>query len=1051
MRVIDIETLEKVKLKGLRKIFPPFARVTVGLGTCGAGNNAQGVYDSLNKHFSKKKAKVFLAKTGCFGFCAQEPLVTFKIPGKPLLIFSKVDENNARQIADSVLKGNAHRGNALCKIEEWDHITSKLFYGRGYPEIPSWAEVPFFRGQKKIVLRNCGLINPDDIEEYFGVGGYGSLFMALHKLSPEECLSNIKDSGLRGRGGAGFPVWKKWEILKDKVSDKKYIVCNADEGDPGAYMNRNELEGDPHMVIEGMVIAGYITGSHEGIIYCRAEYPLAVERMHNAIAQAKKYGVLGSGIFGSDFEFNLHIVEGAGAFVCGEETALIASIEGKSGRPNIRPPFPAEKGIWDYPTNINNVETWANIPAIMAMGGKEFSLVGIKGNSGTKVFSLVGKIKNTGLVELPLGSSLQTLVFDIGGGTGTNKKIKAVQTGGPSGGCIPTRLFNTSIDYESLTSLGTIMGSGGMVVMDEDNCMVDVARYFTEFTTAESCGKCTPCREGLNQILKMLQDIIAGKASMDILTKARELGSVIKDSALCGLGQTGPNPLLTTLNYFQQEYEQHIKDDYCDAGVCQEMFLAPCENSCPLHMNIPAYLAMLEVGRVKEAFESIIRDNPLPASIGRICHFHCKLRCRREDIDAPVAQGEVHRYIADTIRGTKKEKEVLDRILKEKLSSTGKKVAIVGAGPAGLTAAYYLVRLGHKVVVYDQNSEAGGILRWGIPAYRLPRNVLRHEIAFLDKLGVKFIFNKKILPRDIASLREKFQALIIACGAYEGIPLGIQGEGLAGVFSGSYFLEGIAKGQKPTIGKKVIIVGGGNVAIDAARSALRLGAKVTIVYRRQESDMPANHAEILEAVKEGVEMLFMRSPKKIIGSNSGKKVKAIELAVMNPGPCDSSGRKKPLDTGKTEIIACDTILLAIGERLDSNFAADCGLSFTAYKTVAADTFTLETNLKGVYAGGDMVTGPGTAVQAMAQGKRIAEAIDRSLFAQDRFKLLYRKFDYNNEASLEPEGGLRSKIKTRDLNKRLKNFKEVSLGLSPAQARTECRRCLRCDIKDSGNI
>jgi NADH-quinone oxidoreductase subunit F len=581
-----------------------------------------------------------------------------------------------------VFKGRPAKKNLLAKIEEWDHLTGKVIYGKGYPDLPSWEEVPFFKGQKKVVLRNCGLINPDDIEEYFAVGGYKSLFKALHKMTPKECLKEIKDSALRGRGGAGFPVWKKWEILKEKKAKKKYIVCNADEGDPGAYMNRNELEGDPHMIIEGMVIAGYVTGSREGIVYCRAEYPLAVERLHKAIAQAKKYGVLGPQVLGSNFSFELSIVEGAGAFVCGEETALIASVEGKPGRPNVRPPFPAEKGIWDYPTNINNVETWANIPVIIARGGEEFSQLGAKNNTGTKVFSLVGKIKNTGLVELPLGTSLRTLVFDIGGGTGTKKKIKAVQTGGPSGGCIPVRLFDTPIDYESLTSLGTIMGSGGVVVMDEDNCMVDVARYFTEFTTAESCGKCTPCREGLSQALKMLQDIAAGKASLDTLNQARELGMVIKDSALCGLGQTGPNPLLTTLNYFLQEYEEHIRDKYCDAGVCQELFLAPCENSCPLHMNIPAYLSLFEAGKISAAFESIIRENFLPASIGRICHFHCKLRCRREDIDTPVAQGEVHRYIADIIRGTKKEEKVRKQITKEKLPSSGKSVLVIGAGPA---------------------------------------------------------------------------------------------------------------------------------------------------------------------------------------------------------------------------------------------------------------------------------------------------------------------------------------------------------------------------------
>jgi len=557
--------------------------------------------------------------------------------------------------------------------------------------------------------------------------------------------------------------------------------------------------------------------------------------------------------------------------------------------------------------------------------------------------------------------------------------------------------------------------------------------------------------EGLSQALKMLQDIAAGKASLDTLNQARELGMVIKDSALCGLGQTGPNPLLTTLNYFLQEYEEHIRDKYCDAGVCQELFLAPCENSCPLHMNIPAYLSLFEAGKISAAFESIIRENFLPASIGRICHFHCKLRCRREDIDTPVAQGEVHRYIADIIRGTKKEEKVRKQITKEKLPSSGKSVIVIGAGPAGLTAAYYLIRLGHKITVYEQSSQAGGILRWGIPAYRLPRDILKHEIEFLHKLGVKFIFNKKVLPADIISWKKKHAALIIATGAYKEIPLAIPGENLKGVFSGSHFLKSVAVGKKTALGRKVVVIGGGNVAIDAARSALRLGAEVTLVYRRQEEDMPANRMEIADAKLEGVKILFMRSPKEIVASSSGKKVKGLKLSVMQAGFCDSSGRKKPLDTGKTEVLPCDSMLFAIGERVDGEFVKKFGLELTPYKTVKADPFTLETGIKGVYAGGDMVTGPGTAVQAMAQGKRIAEAVDRNLSGKDRFKLLYPDFDYDKVVPLNPEPGTKSKIGTLNLKVRLKGFSEVSKGLILAQAKRECRRCLRCDLKEESSI
>ncbi len=394
-----------------------------------------------------------------------------------------------------------------CKIEEWDHITGSIRYGHGYPEVPSWNEVPFFKGQKKIVLRNCGLINPDDIEEYIAVGGYQALYKTLIDDKPESVIEQIKASKLRGRGGAGFLTGNKWEFLRKAVADQKFIICNADEGDPGAYMNRNEIESDPHALLEGMIIGGYVMGATQGIIYVRAEYPLAVHRLNRAIEQAREYGLLGNNILGRGFNFDIQLVEGAGAFVCGEETALIASLEGEAGRPRPRPPFPAQKGLWGKPSNINNVETWYNIAPIITKGPAWFTETGSAKSSGTKVFSLVGKVHNSGLVEMPLGTPIKTFIYDIGGGGLDGRSIKAVQTGGPSGGCIPSEMFDTPVDYESLAQLGSIMGSGGMVVMDEDNCMVDVARYFVEFTNSESCGKCIPCRVGLNKFLRILNRI----------------------------------------------------------------------------------------------------------------------------------------------------------------------------------------------------------------------------------------------------------------------------------------------------------------------------------------------------------------------------------------------------------------------------------------------------------------------------------------------------------------------------------------------------------------
>ncbi|MCX5708818.1 MAG: NADH-quinone oxidoreductase subunit J/K [Candidatus Omnitrophica bacterium] len=617
MKITNYDSLQKVKVEGLKKYLPSKTRIAVGMGTCGIGNGADLVMAAFSRELKKKKIDAHLTKTGCFGFCSQEPLVNVHIPGQPLVIFNKVSPREVKDIVSALGKGFLPEKKALCKIESWDNLTGEVVnFGAGYPQIPLWNEIEFFKYQKKIVLRDCGLINPEDIEEYIAVGGYSSLQKVLGGVSPEQVIEEVKISKLRGRGGAGFPTGRKWELMKNVPGDVKYVICNADEGDPGAYMNRNEIESSPHMLIEGMSIGAYAMAAQSGVVYIRAEYPLAVARLKHAIAEAREYGFLGKNIFGTGFNFDLELVEGAGAFVCGEETALIASIEGKAGRPRPRPPFPAQSGLWGKPTNINNVETWCNIPVIIAKGGAWFTQTGTPASAGTKVFSLVGKVKNTGLVELPLGAPLQTLVYNIGGGTGTNKKVKAMQSGGPSGGCIPVELFNTPVDYESLAELGAIMGSGGMVVMDDDNCMVDVARYFTEFTTSESCGKCTPCREGLFQSLKILKNITQGKAALEDVPKLKDLGEIIKDTALCQLGQTAPNPVLTTLKYFKDEYDEHIQAGKCRSGVCPELFISPCENSCPLHMNIPGFLMLLKANDLNQAFESIYQDNPFPASSG---------------------------------------------------------------------------------------------------------------------------------------------------------------------------------------------------------------------------------------------------------------------------------------------------------------------------------------------------------------------------------------------------------------------------------------------------
>ena len=515
--------------------------------------------------FSEELAKqglsdeIKVVQTGCFGLCALGPVVIVYPEGT---FYSRVTEEDVPEIVEEhLLKGR------LVQRLVYDDIGG----GEKANGPVALNDTGFYKHQHRVALRNCGVINPENIDEYIATDGYMALGKVLTEMTPDDVIKVIGDSGLRGRGGAGFPTARKWQFAKNSVSDKKYVVCNADEGDPGAFMDRSVLEGDPHAVLEAMAIAGYAIGADEGFVYVRAEYPIAVKRLTIAIAQAREYGLLGKNIFGTGFNFDVHIRLGSGAFVCGEETALLTSIEGNRGEPRPRPPFPAVKGLFGQPTIINNVETLANVAQIINNGAEWFASMGTEKSKGTKVFALGGKINHTGLVEIPMGTPLRTIIEDIGGGVPHGKKFKAAQTGGPSGGCIPASLIDTPVDYESLIAIGSMMGSGGLIVMDEDNCMVDIAKFFLEFTVDESCGKCTPCRIGTRRMLDILDKITAGKGEDGDIEKLEELAKTIKATALCGLGQTAPNPVLSTLQYFRDEYEAHIKEKRCPAGHCKKL------------------------------------------------------------------------------------------------------------------------------------------------------------------------------------------------------------------------------------------------------------------------------------------------------------------------------------------------------------------------------------------------------------------------------------------------------------------------------------------------
>ena len=557
---------------------------------CTSSGSAQIIdeFEQQLKNFNIDN-EVKVVKTGCFGLCALGPIVIVYPEGS---FYSMVQKEDVAEIVEQhLLKGK---------------IVKRLLYQETVQEdsIKSLNEVDFYKKQLRVALRNCGVINPEDIDEYIAQDGYKALGKVLTEMTPEEVVNVVKDSGLRGRGGGGFPTGVKWGFAAQQVNEQKYVLCNADEGDPGAFMDRSILEGDPHSLIEAMSIAGYAIGANQGYVYVRAEYPIAVHRLNVAIKQAREYGLLGKNIFGTDFSFDLEIRLGAGAFVCGEETALITSIEGHRGEPRPRPPFPAIKGLWGKPSILNNVETYANIPVIFNRGVEWFTSIGTEKSKGTKVFALGGKINNTGLVEVPMGTTLREVVYEIGGGIPNGKKFKAAQTGGPSGGCIPAELIDTPIDYDSLISIGSMMGSGGLIVMDEDTCMVDIAKFFLEFTVDESCGKCVPCRIGTKRMLEILTKITNGQGTLEDIDKLEQLCLSVKSSALCGLGQTAPNPILSTLRYFRHEYEEHVVEKKCRAGVCKALLnykvdaekcigCGICAKNCPVNAIS---------GKIKEPF-----------------------------------------------------------------------------------------------------------------------------------------------------------------------------------------------------------------------------------------------------------------------------------------------------------------------------------------------------------------------------------------------------------------------------------------------------------------
>jgi NADH-quinone oxidoreductase subunit F len=1016
------------------KIYRSHLLICGGTGCHASGSLTvkKALVEELDKRGLAEEIK--LVETGCNGFCAQGPIMVVYPEG---IVYMQIKTEDVPELVEEHLV----KGRPL----------ARLFYKEPTTEekIPTMQEIPFFAHQELRVLRNRGLIDPENIEEYIARDGYSGMAKALTEMSAENIVKEVLASGLRGRGGAGFPTGLKWQFASRSVGDMKYVLCNADEGDPGAFMDRSVLEADPHSVIEGMVIAAKAIGSSQGYIYCRAEYPLAIHRMNIALNQAREFGLIGKNILDTGFDFDIEIYQGAGAFVCGEETALMTSIEGKRGMPRPRPPFPAISGLWAKPSILNNVETLANIGQIILRGGAWYASVGTSLSKGTKVFALTGDVNNVGLVEVPMGTTLGTIVYEIGGGIPAGKRFKAAQLGGPSGGMIPVQHLNAPIDYEKVAELGAIMGSGGLIVLNEDKCAVDMARFFMDFCQDESCGKCTPCREGTKRMLDLLTDICNGKGKEGDIELLENMAALIKDSALCGLGQTAPNPVLSTIRYFRNEYESHIRDKRCPAVVCSALFKSPCQHTCPVGMDVPAYIALIRAGRLEDAYKVMMRTNPFPSVCGRVCDHKCQSKCRRGMLDEPVAIKFLKRFIADNAPRPKTEPAPVTR--KEK-------IGVVGAGPAGLTAARDLAIRGYKVDVFEELPTPGGMLAWGIPSYRLPREILDREIDDIRRLGVDIRCNVRV-GKDVSfeKFLKDYDYVYLAPGAHKSQRLGVDGENLKGVYGGVEFLRAFnmneaawLKGEKK-IGSRVAVVGGGNSAIDAARTAVRLGAEVTILYRRLRADMPAAEEEIVAAEHEGIKIEYLVAPTKLIGE--GGKVTGIACERMTLGDFDSSGRKRPVPVKGSEFtLSVDAVIAAIGQTPDLSFVSEgSGVKVNRWSCFDLDGLSKSKTLRDkVYAGGDAVTGPDTVIGAIQAGHQAAGDIDGAIrtangeppYEAPPSEEIAIPFEIDEETEERPQAAMPE----FDAHERRKSFIEVELGYSREEAFKEACRCLRCDAE-----
>ncbi|MBZ5551631.1 MAG: FAD-dependent oxidoreductase [Acidobacteriia bacterium] len=1034
-------------LSALRREVVSSPVIFVGAGTCGLGAGAGKTLASIREFLGQSKLTAEVVEVGCNGMCSDEPIVDIQLPGRPRVSFGGVTAEKVRHLLGAMLKEGRVPMEPV--LGQYRAASTQPWEG-----VPFLDEHPFLKRQVRVVLASSGIIDPGNIAEYIARGGYSAAAKVLRMQTPDQVCDLVERSGLRGRGGGGFPTGKKWKFARGAAADQKYLICNADEGDPGAFMDRAVCESDPHRLLEGILIAAYAIGATKAYIYIRAEYPLAVKRLTAAIAQARAHGLLGQDILKSGVDLDIRLKMGAGAFVCGEETALIHSIEGKRGMPRPRPPFPAVQGLFGKPTVINNVETLANLALILDRGADWYAAMGTQGSKGTKVFALSGMVRRTGLVEIPMGTPLREVVFDIGGGIPNHKRCKAVQIGGPSGGCVPESHLDIPTDYEALKNFGTIMGSGGLVVVDESTCMVDFAKFFMEFIQSESCGKCIPCREGTRRMLEILEAVTRPRhkeEDLDALLRMQgimhlqKLGETIKATSLCGLGQTAANPVLSTLKWFRDEYEAHVYERRCPSGSCKELVGAPCQSGCPAGTEVWRYVAHIARGEYVEAYRTIREANPFPSACARVCDHPCESVCRAGATGGqPISIRALKRFVVDTV-------DPADGRSIPAVRSDAARIAIIGAGPAGLTAANSLSLLGHYVTVFEREAHAGGMLTSAIPAYRLPREVLNKEIAALMNDHIEMRYGQA-LGRDFTLdklFEDGFKAVFVATGSHRSKKLGLPGEEAAGILPGIGFLKAYNLQNKSLAQGHVGIVGGGNSAIDAARAAIRQSGveSVTVYYRRSRQEMPAYPYEIESGIEEGIVIEELVAP--VAVHTKDGRLTGMRFVRNKLGERDDSGRQSPVAVPGTEFdVKLDTLIVAISEEPER--AGLEGVGKSSRGPVAINTESYTTDRPGVFAGGDIVSGPNTVIAAIAAGKHAATMIDRYVTGKVMKVILKVKLPtvYVEPVGTGDDDGaeiFRLEVPMRPVAQRKRCFAEVEMCPAEKDVLVEARRCLRCDL------